>query len=436
MIANNFGKGGAEGDAIVVRNLDLFRQNDATFSSPPDGQPGVLSVYLWTLRGGVRSGAFDNTLMSHEFFHGVTNRLTGGARDSRCLLTLNSRGMGEGWSDFFSILMTRNASHTREDDVSIGTYVFKLPQGVRSMPYSTNMARNGITYADFNLRTSVHRKGEVWAVALFEIYWNLVDKFGFSPDWLNAKQEKGNIMALDLIIQGVRLQPCDPTVLQARDAIVTAARADIKCDVWKGFAKRGLGPNATKDFQNDFSLPVECAGASTTTTTETSTTVIVTTTLSVPEMTTSVPVVAPSVVITTSSVPPTVPTSVPPTPTNPPTPSVTPTPPAPPAIPISVSFGRSGSPTVVQNPRRGVPSRITFDATRLNRICDNIRLCYYRMFRSATCTSVPSKRAPTEEFVVTFPESGSYMLYVETSSTGCSASDSNWNRLGYSVRVD
>jgi extracellular elastinolytic metalloproteinase len=435
MVENNFGKGGAEGDAIVVRNLDLSRQNDATFSSPPDGQPGILSVYQWTRGGGVRSGAFDNTLMSHEFFHGVTNRLTGGARDSRCLLTVDSRGMGEGWSDFFSILMTRNASHTREDDVPIGTYVFKSPKGVRTMPYSTNMERNTITYADFKLRPSVHRKGEVWAVALFEIYWNLVEKFGFSPDWLNPQQEKGNILALDLVLQGVRLQPCNPTVLQARDAVVTAARADFKCDVWKGFAKRGLGPNATIDFQNDFSLPLECTGSSTTSTTETITSVAVTTTVSAPEITTSIPSVPSPVVITSTA--PTIPepTSVPPAPAAPPTRSVVPTP-TPPLVPVSVSFGRSGSPTVVQPPRSGIPSRITFDATRLRRVCDNIQLCYYKMFRSATCSSLPSKRAPIEEFVVTFPDSGSYMLYVETSSPGCSASDSNWNRLGYSVRVE
>ena len=43
-------------------------------------------------------------------------------------------------------------------------------------------------------------------------------------------------------------QPCNPNFVQARDAILDADRAltggDNACEIWKGFAKRGLGEGA------------------------------------------------------------------------------------------------------------------------------------------------------------------------------------------------
>jgi extracellular elastinolytic metalloproteinase len=46
----------------------------------------------------------------------------------------------------------------------------------------------------------------------------------------------------------IRRQPCSPNFVQARDAILDADTALTgganKCDIWKGFAKRGLGSGA------------------------------------------------------------------------------------------------------------------------------------------------------------------------------------------------
>lgn len=43
-------------------------------------------------------------------------------------------------------------------------------------------------------------------------------------------------------------QPCNPDFSQARDAILDADKAltggDNACEIWKGFAKRGLGVEA------------------------------------------------------------------------------------------------------------------------------------------------------------------------------------------------
>jgi extracellular elastinolytic metalloproteinase len=100
-------------------------------------------------------------------------------------------------------------------------------------------------------------------------YWNLVDAAGFSANLLDAKQEKGNIIAMQLLVGGLMLQPCNPTFLQARDAILQADQAyyssKYKCAIWKAFAKRGMGVDATGVYRKQaglvdgFKVPETCA---------------------------------------------------------------------------------------------------------------------------------------------------------------------------------
>ena len=67
---------------------------------------------------------------------------------------------------------------------------------------------------------------------------------GFTPKWMDPKADKGNVIALQLVVGGMMMQPCNPTMLQARDAILRADTAYYndahKCEIWKGFAKRGI----------------------------------------------------------------------------------------------------------------------------------------------------------------------------------------------------
>ena len=52
---------------------------------------------------------------------------------------------------------------------------------------------------------------------------------------------------LKYVIGGLKLTPSQPTFVQARDAIISAASALQPADVpliWNGFAKRGMGKNA------------------------------------------------------------------------------------------------------------------------------------------------------------------------------------------------
>jgi len=70
----------------------------------------------------------------------------------------------------------------------------------------------------------------------------------------------------------MKLQPCNPTFISARDSIMTALKnfngnnTKLTCLFWMGFAKRGLGINAKGKtiknndviYTNDSSIPREC----------------------------------------------------------------------------------------------------------------------------------------------------------------------------------
>ena len=81
--------------------------------------------------------------------------------------------------------------------------------------------------------------GEVWASALWELRGQLIDRHGAL---------EGNRRALQYTVDGMKLSPLNPTMLQARDAIAVAAQAsnpqDV-CPIWRGFAIRGFGQTAS-----------------------------------------------------------------------------------------------------------------------------------------------------------------------------------------------
>jgi hypothetical protein len=117
--------------------------------------------------------------------------------------------------------------------------------------------------------TSPHSLGEVWALMYFEVYWNLVNKHGFNPNIYDDWTTGGNNLALQLLLDGMKLQPCSPGMVDGRDAILAADLALTaganQCEIWEGFAKRGLGFSADQgssgsrtDGAEAFDLPVEC----------------------------------------------------------------------------------------------------------------------------------------------------------------------------------
>ncbi|KAH6572802.1 hypothetical protein BASA62_003237 [Batrachochytrium salamandrivorans] len=261
---NNFGKGGRGGDAVVVNVLNTSGVNNANFIVPADGRSGIMNMFRFTYTTPNRSSAFDNGIAIHEYAHGVSVRLTGGPATSGCLATKEAGGMGEGWSDMMTLFILAKSSDTATTSIPMGTYVTGRQSGVRSRPYTTDMRVNPLTYGDLRTLKEVHDVGEVWASLLWEVYWSLVTKHGFSSNLYDANQSAGNIVTMRIIIGGMMLQQCNPTFLSARDAIVAADinhyKGANKCEILKAFAKRGLGSRATNNYNNDFSVPSECGG--------------------------------------------------------------------------------------------------------------------------------------------------------------------------------
>jgi extracellular elastinolytic metalloproteinase len=178
--------------------------------------------------------------------------------------------MGEGWSDFYATAIRLKQGNTRNTDYPMGAWVNNNPKGIRTYPYSTSMTTNPLTYTSNNGNSAVHFIGTVWASILYEVMWNLIDEHGLSvADFpkFDAKgvPTDGKFLAMQLVTDGLALQPCTPTFVSARDAIIDADRALTgganKCLLWKGFSKRGLGPNArysSSSRTQDFSLPSGC----------------------------------------------------------------------------------------------------------------------------------------------------------------------------------
>ncbi|KAH6595861.1 hypothetical protein BASA61_003655 [Batrachochytrium salamandrivorans] len=253
-----------DGDAVVITVLNTSDVNNADFLTPPDGQSGEMNMYRFAYTTPNRSSGLDSGIAIHEYGHGVSNRLTGGSATGGCLSTAEARGMGEGWSDMMALMILAKSSDTATTSIPMGMYVAGKPAGIRSHPYTTNMKVNPWTYGDLKALDEVHDVGEVWASLLWEVYWSLVTKHGFSANLHDAKQSAGNIVAMQNIIGGLMLQPCNPTFLSARNAILDADasyyRGANKCEIYKAFAKRGLGSKATSTRNNDFSVPPECDG--------------------------------------------------------------------------------------------------------------------------------------------------------------------------------
>jgi hypothetical protein len=212
----------------------------------------------------------DVGVVVHEYGHGVTNRLTGGPSNVNCLVSTQSRGMGEGWSDFWALAFTAKAGDPRALSRPIGTYLLGQPPGgpgLRSYPYTPNMAANPLTFSDLALSGQQHFVGTIWASALWELWWNLVEPYGFDPNL--ATGTGGNNTLLGLVTDALELQPCEPTFMDARDAILAAdlleSGARNRCRIWTAFAKRGMGVSAddggtpaTQVVTEAFDLPPEC----------------------------------------------------------------------------------------------------------------------------------------------------------------------------------
>jgi len=190
---------------------------------------------------------FDNGVVAHEYGHGISNRLTGGPDAFNCLR--NDEQMGEGWSDFFALITTVQPSDDGVDPRGIGTFLVRQGVsggGIRRQRYSTDMEVNNQTYDDIIGTNPPHPLGEIWVATLWDLYWAMVDRYGFDPNQYTGTG--GNNLAIQLVMDGMKLQACSPGMIDGRDAIIAADlinnNGENECLIYEVFARRGLGWSA------------------------------------------------------------------------------------------------------------------------------------------------------------------------------------------------
>lgn len=270
---NNQGRGGSGNDAVLAEAQDGNGLNNANFNTGADGSTSRMQMYLWDAPTPDRDGDLDNGIILHEYTHGISNRMTGGPTNPGCLS--NNEQMGEGWSDYFGLMLTHNwatavATDGFNNPRGIGTYALNQPitgNGIRQYPYTTNMAVNPHTYANVATVAIPHGIGSVWCAMLWDMTWNMIQIDGINPNIYNATATGGNIAALKLVTEGMRLQPCSPGFVDGRNAILRADTlffgARYSCAIWEAFARRGVGVNASQGLSTsrtdqtvDFNVPV------------------------------------------------------------------------------------------------------------------------------------------------------------------------------------
>jgi len=214
-------------------------------------------------------GTVDIHIIAHEWFHTTSNRLVGNASG---LSSQQGRGMGEGWSDFSSLMLTVRPEDRlvagNENYQGIYPVAYYATRdnyyGIRRAPYSTNFAVFPMTFRHISdgvalpttaplafgqngaTNSEVHNTGEIWANTLWEIYAALLNDPRYS--FIQAQTRMKNY-----VIAGLKMTPNAPTILEARDAILAAARATNAADfnlIATAFAKRGMGIGAVAPNRN------------------------------------------------------------------------------------------------------------------------------------------------------------------------------------------
>jgi hypothetical protein len=238
----DFSNGGVGNDAVNAEAQDGSGTNNANFSTPSDGSPGRMQMYVWTTTSPKRDGDLDSDIIWHEYGHGLTWRMIGGMSGPM------SGAIGEGMGDVLAILNNNNDT--------VGEYSTDDPIGIRSAAY-TNYPR---TYGDFS-GNSVHFDGEIYAATIWRL-WGIFQANSVSQDEL-----------FDYLIGGMNFTPAGPSFEDMRDGILLAAAGSgHECLIWEAFADFGVGVGAQGSVKGggpfgggkvtiteDFSQPAQCS---------------------------------------------------------------------------------------------------------------------------------------------------------------------------------
>jgi extracellular elastinolytic metalloproteinase len=251
--------------------------DNANMSTPPDGNPPTMQMYLFHAAQGSSlvpsaNGGDDAEVVYHEYTHGLTNRLVLYPDGTSGLTTQQSNSMGEGWSDWYAEDFLNNQGFKPDTaivgDVVMGAITFagqlrydavdcSVDAIAATCPGGQDTGPGGFTYGDFgkvNGSPEVHSDGEIWLQTLWQI-----------------RQTLGAATAEMLVTRALELSPPAPSYLDMRNAILQADLVQSgganATALWADFANRGMGYFASTTDGSDvtptenFSTPPDCATA-------------------------------------------------------------------------------------------------------------------------------------------------------------------------------
>lgn len=217
--------------------------------------------------------AVDNAFIIHEFAHVMNKRLV------RELASSQASALHEGWADFVTLLtlVGSDAAAVSSNAGWNGTFALapingRVAQsngyyyGPRRYPYSRDLAKNPLTYKYISNgvalpatptpqfggtgtgNASPNNAGEVWASMLWECYTNMLlasNRYTFDQAQKTMRE---------YLVASLKLTPQNPTLLEARDALLATMYAASQEDFQEcaaSFAKRGAGVGAVSPGRLD-----------------------------------------------------------------------------------------------------------------------------------------------------------------------------------------
>ncbi|GAB5399817.1 MAG: hypothetical protein Aureis2KO_14020 [Aureisphaera sp.] len=240
---DNYGNGGVGEDPVITHVQSNIRPCNAFMVTPLEGSSPTLVISTCNSR----DGSYDNLVLVHEYAHGLTNRMTFGNGNLN-----HEESPSEGWSDWFGMMLTMQEGDTALTRRTIANYLrdqSPTGPGVREYPYTMDLDENPLTFEYLEEGMTSHMVGNIWATILWELTWKLIDTYGFDNEVSNftgdVNQDAGNIMALAIVIEGLRYTTAITGFVEARDGILIAAETiyglEMQCLVWEAFTARGLG---------------------------------------------------------------------------------------------------------------------------------------------------------------------------------------------------
>ena len=272
---------GAAAGSLVFTGRDNANQR-----TMQDGVAGVTNQYLWhPLQAGFYSpcvdGAYDMTIVAHEYTHAISNRMIGGPASN--IGGTEGPKMGESWSDLAAIEYNAGygfAPVGNENPFAVGPYATgSLQKGIRNYAMNDSPLNYSDLGYDGNGATSPHADGEIWSASNFDVRQALVDKWNSKYPYTNKNLQydcadgllpvdrcPGNRRWIQNMFTGFLLQDAAAGMPAAAEAQILADRQlnggpgkpnSNEKEMWAAYAKRGLGENSDEGGTPDWTTPLD-----------------------------------------------------------------------------------------------------------------------------------------------------------------------------------